>query len=88
LKAKQSFLTMQYSLHTTSPLYMYKAGHSPTDFLNCDNSGTQDEQFEIIIIRDCLSCTFIPLMFGYINLYDYSINLNLSDHVCVFARKI
>ena len=26
-------------------------------------------------------------MFGYIHLYDYSINLNLSNHVCVFAGK-
>jgi len=39
LKAKQSFLTMQYSAITSSPLYLYKAGHGP-DFLNCDNSGT------------------------------------------------
>ena len=44
LKAKQSFLTMQYSVITTSPLYLYKAGHGPTDFLNCDNSRTQDEK--------------------------------------------
>ena len=69
LKAKRSFLTMQYSVITTSPLYLYKAGHGPTDFLNCDNSGTQDEKLEIMIIRDCLSCTFIPLMIDYINLY-------------------
>ena len=27
-----------YSVITTSPLYLYKAGHGPTDFLNCDNS--------------------------------------------------
>jgi len=33
LKAKQSFLTMQYSFITTSLLYLYKAGHGPTDFL-------------------------------------------------------
>jgi len=58
LKVKQVFLTMQYSVITTSLLYMYKAGHGPTDFLNCDNSGTQDEKLEIMIIRDCLVCTF------------------------------
>ena len=48
-----------YSVITTSPL----------DFLNCDNSGTKDEKLEIMIIRDCLPCTFIPLMIDYINLY-------------------
>ena len=40
------------------PLYLYTAGHGPTDFLNCDNSGMQDEKLELMIIRDCLSCTF------------------------------
>ena len=69
LKAKQSLLTMQYSVITTSPLYLYKAGHGPTDFLNCVNAGTQDEKLEIMILRDCLPCTFIPLMIAdYINL--------------------
>ena len=53
LKPKQSFLMMQYSVITTSPLYLYKA-----DSLNCDNNGTQDEKLEIMIIRDCLPCTF------------------------------
>jgi len=38
LKAKQSFLTMQYSAITTFPLYLYKAGHGPKDFLNCVNT--------------------------------------------------
>ena len=59
LKAKQSFLTMHYSFITMSPLYLYKAEHGPTDFLNCDNSGMQDEKLELMIIRDCLSCTFL-----------------------------
>ena len=68
LKAKQSFVTMQYSVITTSSLYLYKAGHGPTDFLNCDNSGMQDEKLEIMITRDCLPCTLIPLMIDYINL--------------------
>jgi len=58
LKAKQSFLTMYYSVITTSPLYLCKAGHGPTDFLNCDNNGTKDEKLEIMIIKDCLSCKF------------------------------
>ena len=58
LKAKQSFLTMQYCVITTSTLYLYKAGHGPTDFLYCDNSGTQDDKLEIMIIRDRLPCTF------------------------------
>ena len=58
LKAKHSCLTRQYCVITTSPLYLYKTGHGPTDFLNCDNSGTQDEKLEILIIRDCLPCTF------------------------------
>mgnify|MGYP007133256506 CR=1 FL=1 len=43
LEAKQSFLTMQYSAVTSSPLYLYKAVQGP-DFLNCDKSGTQDEK--------------------------------------------
>ena len=60
LKANQLFLTMQYSFITTSPLYLYKAEHGPTDFLNCDNNGTQDEKLEIMIIRDCLPST-LPL---------------------------
>ena len=38
LKAKQSFFTMQYSVLTKSPLYLYKAGHGPTDFLKCVNT--------------------------------------------------
>ena len=62
LKAKQSFLTMQYSAFTTSTLYLYKAGHGPTHFLNCDNSGTQDEKLEIMITM------YITLMIDYINL--------------------
>ena len=57
LKAKQSFLTMQYRVITTSPMYLYKAGHGPTDFLSCVN-GTQDEKLEIMIIRDCLPYSF------------------------------
>ena len=68
LKAKQWFLTMQYSVITTSPLYLYNVRHGPTDFLNCDNSGMQDEKLEIMITRDCLPCTLIPLMIDYINL--------------------
>jgi len=36
LKATQSFLTMQYIVVKTSPLY--KVGHGPTDFLNCVNT--------------------------------------------------
>ena len=58
LKAKQSFLTMQYSFITTSLLFLYKAGHGTTDFLNCDNNGMQDEKLEIMIIIECLPCTF------------------------------
>jgi len=27
-----------YSVITTSPLYLYKAGQGPTDFLNCVNT--------------------------------------------------
>jgi len=69
LKAEQSFLTMQDSVNTTSPLYLHKAGHGPTDFLNRDNSGTQYAKPELMIISDCLPCTFIPLMIGYINLF-------------------
>ena len=59
---------MQYSVITTSPLYLYKAGHGPTDFLNCDNCGTQNEKLEIMIIRDCFAM-YITLMIDYINLY-------------------
>ena len=57
LKAKQSFFTMQYSVITTSPLYLYKAGHGPTDFLNCVNITELDEKLEIM---------YIPLMIDYI----------------------
>jgi len=46
LKAKQSFLTMYYSFITMSLFYLYKAEHGPTDFLNCDNTGTQDEKLK------------------------------------------
>ena len=55
-KAKQSFLTMQYSVITVIPLY--KAGHGTTNILNCDNNGTQDEKLETIIIRDSLLYAF------------------------------
>ena len=70
LKAKQSFLTMQYSFITTSPFYTYKAGHGTTDFLNCDNNGTQDVKFEISSYDlQILLAMHIPLMIDYINLY-------------------
>ena len=68
LKAKQSCLTMQYSVITPSPLYLYKAGHGPTDFLNRDNSGTQHEKLEKRIIRVRFAI-YIPLMIDYINLF-------------------
>ena len=68
LKAKQSFLTMQYCVITTSTLYLYKAGHGPTDFLYCDNSGTKDDKLEIMITQRLL-VMYIPLMIDYINLY-------------------
>jgi len=60
---------MQYSFITTSPLYLYKAGHGTMDLiLNCDNNGTQDEKLEIMIIHRLL-VMYIPLMIDYINLY-------------------
>ena len=37
-KLSNRCLTMQYSVITTSPLCLYKAGHGPTDFLNCVNT--------------------------------------------------
>jgi len=46
LKAKQSFLTMGFI--TTSPLYLYKTGHGPTDFLNCVN--TTERRMHMLII--------------------------------------
>ena len=57
-KLSKAFLTMQYSVITTSPLYLYKAWHGPTDFLNCDYNGMQDEKLEIMISRECHTCTF------------------------------
>ena len=68
LKAKQSCLTMQYSVITTSPLYLYKARHGPTDFLNRDNSGTQHEKLEKKDHQSPLAM-YIPLMIDYINLF-------------------
>ena len=62
LKAKQSFLKMQYIVLSRRPrctCTQLDTG-GPTDFLNCDNSGTQDEKLEIMIIRNCLPCT-LPL---------------------------
>jgi len=50
---------MQYSVITTSPLYLYKSGHGPTDFLNRVSSGTRGEKLEIM---------YIPLTIDYINL--------------------
>ena len=73
LKAKQSFLAMPYSVITTSPLFLYKADHSPTDFLNCDNSGTQDEKLEIMIIRDCLP-------------YNSTVVMSLSNKLQQYSR--
>jgi len=59
LKAKQPCLTRQYSAITTSPLLLYKAGHSPTDLLNYVNTKERRmKNLEIMIIRDCLPCTF------------------------------
>ena len=57
LKAKQSFLKMQYIVLSRRP--RCTCTQLDTDFLNCDNSGTQDEKLEIMIIRNCLSCTLL-----------------------------
>ena len=68
-----------YSVITTSPLYLYTVGHGPTDFLNCDNSRTQDEKLEIMIIRNCLPCT----------LRLYELNFNNNNKFCnVFLNSI
>ena len=67
LKAKQSFLMMQYSFITTSRC---TAEHGPTDFLNCDNNGTQDEKLKIMIIKDCLQCTWQAVSYDhYFNVF-------------------
>ena len=70
-KAKQLFLTMQYSVTTTSPLYLYKARHGLTYFLNCVNleklnvcinhkGHVHGKQSMMIIISSFLSC--VPLL--------------------------
>ena len=80
-KLNNRFLAMQYSFITTSPLYLYKAEHGPTDFLNCDNNRTQDEKLKMMIIRDRLSCTF-----SYDWLYK-SLSLVISVHGNFHPRR-
>ena len=82
-------------------MYLYIAGHGPTDFLNCDNSGTQDKKLEIMFHQKLLAM-YITLMIDYINLLIsmaifthgvekrlYELNFNNNNKFCnVFLNII
>jgi len=65
-----------FVLNTACLLYLYKAGHRPTDFLNCANTTEGRIQNLIMIIMfytmawyHSLLAMYIPLMIDYINLW-------------------
>ena len=66
---------MQYSFITTSLLYVYKAGHGPTDFLNRVN--TTERSMRIWNNDQRLLVMYFLLMIYYINL---RLTLAISAH--------
>ena len=60
LKAKQSLLTMQYNAITTFPLYLYKAGYGPADFLNCDKKRNAGWKILLALSDNAILFTLTP----------------------------
>ena len=80
------FWRCNITLSQCPPLYLYTAGHGPTDFLNCDNSTVQDETLQIMIIRDSF-VMYIPLMIDFINLHLYAF-LSMAIFTPQFLEKL